>query len=237
MDGRRHRFAREDTIEEEWRIVEPILDHSDRPAPYYKGTWGPSGSDALTPTQPRRPPRNRHLYPTRRRRIRPRSYDIPPSTRLPVHVHPGTSLILAPTPRRGSQSARPNYPCATTRHECCQQSVSSYETSARGVTEPAKIYSPETSHVLRVTSAETSRTLRLLGRRNRRQRLSVDARAVPQTEPQSEGRRLDRCLRSLILRFGGILLRTDLAYGPSVPNRPVNLSELASASSRPLIFG
>ena len=33
MDGRRHRFAREDTIEEEWRIVEPILDHSDRPAP------------------------------------------------------------------------------------------------------------------------------------------------------------------------------------------------------------
>ncbi len=48
MDGRRHRFAREDTIEEEWRIVEPILDHSDRPAPYYKGTWGPSGADVLT---------------------------------------------------------------------------------------------------------------------------------------------------------------------------------------------
>jgi glucose-6-phosphate 1-dehydrogenase len=48
MDGRRHRFAREDTIEEEWRIVEPILDHSDRPSPYYKGTWGPSGADVLT---------------------------------------------------------------------------------------------------------------------------------------------------------------------------------------------
>ena len=48
MDGRRHRFAREDTIEEEWRIVEPILDHADRPAPYYKGTWGPSGADVLT---------------------------------------------------------------------------------------------------------------------------------------------------------------------------------------------
>ena len=41
MDGRRHRFAREDTIEEEWRIVEPILDLPDRPVPYYKGTWGP----------------------------------------------------------------------------------------------------------------------------------------------------------------------------------------------------
>jgi glucose-6-phosphate 1-dehydrogenase len=48
MDGRRHRFAREDTIEEEWRIVEPILDHSDRPSTYYKGTWGPSGADVLT---------------------------------------------------------------------------------------------------------------------------------------------------------------------------------------------
>ena len=41
MDGRRHRFAREDTIGEEWRIVDPILDLPDRPVPYYKGTWGP----------------------------------------------------------------------------------------------------------------------------------------------------------------------------------------------------
>jgi glucose-6-phosphate 1-dehydrogenase len=41
LDGRRHRFAREDTINEEWRIVEPILDLTDRPKPYYKGTWGP----------------------------------------------------------------------------------------------------------------------------------------------------------------------------------------------------
>jgi glucose-6-phosphate 1-dehydrogenase len=41
MDGRRHRFAREDTINEEWRIVEPVLDLPDRPVPYYKGTWGP----------------------------------------------------------------------------------------------------------------------------------------------------------------------------------------------------
>jgi glucose-6-phosphate 1-dehydrogenase len=47
MDGRRHRFAREDTIEEEWRIVEPILDQPDRPSPYYKGTWGPAGDDSM----------------------------------------------------------------------------------------------------------------------------------------------------------------------------------------------
>jgi glucose-6-phosphate 1-dehydrogenase len=41
LDGRRHRFAREDTIDEEWRIVEPILDLPERPIPYYQGTWGP----------------------------------------------------------------------------------------------------------------------------------------------------------------------------------------------------
>jgi glucose-6-phosphate 1-dehydrogenase len=48
LDGRRHRFAREDTIEEEWRIVEPILDVSDRPTPYYQGTWGPAHAELPT---------------------------------------------------------------------------------------------------------------------------------------------------------------------------------------------
>jgi glucose-6-phosphate 1-dehydrogenase len=47
MDGRRHRFAREDTINEEWRIVEPILDLGERPIPYYRGTWGPTDADKL----------------------------------------------------------------------------------------------------------------------------------------------------------------------------------------------
>jgi len=42
LAGRRHRFAREDIIDEEWRIVEPILDLQDRPVPYYRGTWGPA---------------------------------------------------------------------------------------------------------------------------------------------------------------------------------------------------
>lgn len=41
MSGARHRFAREDTINEEWRIVDRILDPEDRPIPYYKQTWGP----------------------------------------------------------------------------------------------------------------------------------------------------------------------------------------------------
>jgi glucose-6-phosphate 1-dehydrogenase len=42
MDGRRHRFAREDTIEQEWRIVAPILDSTTEPLPYRKHTWGPA---------------------------------------------------------------------------------------------------------------------------------------------------------------------------------------------------
>jgi len=45
MLGRRHRFAREDTIDEEWRIVDPLLRRDSRPRPYYKGTWGPDGAD------------------------------------------------------------------------------------------------------------------------------------------------------------------------------------------------
>ncbi len=49
MDGRRHRFAREDTIEQEWRIVAPILDSPDRPAPYRKGSWGPDEATAEGP--------------------------------------------------------------------------------------------------------------------------------------------------------------------------------------------
>ena len=47
MCGRRHRFAREDTIDQEWRIVSPVLDVAERPVPYYKGTWGPTQADVL----------------------------------------------------------------------------------------------------------------------------------------------------------------------------------------------
>lgn len=47
MDGQRFRFAREDTIDEEWRIVGPLLDLPDRPDPYYRGTWGPKRVETL----------------------------------------------------------------------------------------------------------------------------------------------------------------------------------------------
>ncbi len=40
-------FAREDTVEEEWRIVAPILTHAAAPIEYQPGTWGPAEADAL----------------------------------------------------------------------------------------------------------------------------------------------------------------------------------------------
>lgn len=47
MRGQRHRFAREDTIDEEWRIVDPLLQREERPLPYFTGTWGPDGVDGI----------------------------------------------------------------------------------------------------------------------------------------------------------------------------------------------
>ncbi|WP_127503041.1 glucose-6-phosphate dehydrogenase [Actinoplanes solisilvae] len=49
MDGRHLRFAREETIEHEWRVVEPILDLPGELPSYEEGTWGPSEAARLTP--------------------------------------------------------------------------------------------------------------------------------------------------------------------------------------------
>jgi glucose-6-phosphate 1-dehydrogenase len=40
-------FARQDTVEAAWRIVDPILDDAVPVVPYGKGSWGPSDADAL----------------------------------------------------------------------------------------------------------------------------------------------------------------------------------------------
>lgn len=42
-------FAREDTVEAAWRIVDPVLDLEDPPLTYRRGTWGPKAADALIP--------------------------------------------------------------------------------------------------------------------------------------------------------------------------------------------
>jgi glucose-6-phosphate 1-dehydrogenase len=42
-------FAREDTVEAAWRIVDPILDLPEAPVSYRRGTWGPKAAMALLP--------------------------------------------------------------------------------------------------------------------------------------------------------------------------------------------
>ncbi|GII28086.1 glucose-6-phosphate dehydrogenase [Planotetraspora mira] len=49
LSGDPRLFAREDTVEEAWRIVDPILDAKAPPEPYERGSWGPAAADRLAP--------------------------------------------------------------------------------------------------------------------------------------------------------------------------------------------
>ena len=49
MHGNQMHFARQDYVEEAWRIVDPVLDNATPVHPYQPGTWGPSEADALAP--------------------------------------------------------------------------------------------------------------------------------------------------------------------------------------------
>jgi glucose-6-phosphate 1-dehydrogenase len=47
MDGDHRRFGRADSVEEQWRIVAPVLESPPQSQLYRRGTWGPSAADAL----------------------------------------------------------------------------------------------------------------------------------------------------------------------------------------------
>jgi glucose-6-phosphate 1-dehydrogenase len=49
MRGETFRFAREDWVEEAWRIVDPVVADGAAPIAYEPGTWGPRESAALVP--------------------------------------------------------------------------------------------------------------------------------------------------------------------------------------------
>ncbi len=49
MKGDRTQFAREDYVEEAWRIVEPVLGDVVPAHPYEPGTWGPAEADQIAP--------------------------------------------------------------------------------------------------------------------------------------------------------------------------------------------
>ena len=46
--GRHQLFTRQDTVEETWRIVQPLLDEPGPVHPYEPGTWGPKEAEKLT---------------------------------------------------------------------------------------------------------------------------------------------------------------------------------------------
>jgi glucose-6-phosphate 1-dehydrogenase len=50
IHGDQIRFAREDYVEEAWRIVQPVLNNAVSLRFYEPGTWGPAEADALTST-------------------------------------------------------------------------------------------------------------------------------------------------------------------------------------------
>jgi len=51
MLGDRTLFAREDYVEEAWRIVDPVLKAGTPAHPYAPGTWGPKEAEAVTPPE------------------------------------------------------------------------------------------------------------------------------------------------------------------------------------------
>ena len=49
MEGDQTLFAREDYVEEAWRIVDPVLQANTPIYEYEPGTWGPAEAKAITP--------------------------------------------------------------------------------------------------------------------------------------------------------------------------------------------
>jgi glucose-6-phosphate 1-dehydrogenase len=47
LAGDARRFAREDSVEEAWRVVEPVLECPDPVVPYDPGSWGPPEADRI----------------------------------------------------------------------------------------------------------------------------------------------------------------------------------------------
>ena len=47
LEGNSQRFARSDGIDQQWRIVEPVIDQPSKVEPYSKGSWGPASAAAI----------------------------------------------------------------------------------------------------------------------------------------------------------------------------------------------
>jgi glucose-6-phosphate 1-dehydrogenase len=49
LNGNRVLFARQDTVEAAWRVVDPILDDAVPLVTYPRGSWGPKEAELLLP--------------------------------------------------------------------------------------------------------------------------------------------------------------------------------------------
>jgi glucose-6-phosphate 1-dehydrogenase len=49
LDGQRWLFARQESVEAAWRVVDPVLDDATPVTPYARGSWGPPAADRLLP--------------------------------------------------------------------------------------------------------------------------------------------------------------------------------------------
>ena len=47
MLGQSTRFTRQDSVEEEWRVMQPLIDAPPTVHSYVPGSWGPDAADAL----------------------------------------------------------------------------------------------------------------------------------------------------------------------------------------------
>jgi glucose-6-phosphate 1-dehydrogenase len=47
IEGDATAFTRQDSVEESWRVVQPLLDDPPKVIPYAQGTWGPTEADKL----------------------------------------------------------------------------------------------------------------------------------------------------------------------------------------------
>jgi glucose-6-phosphate 1-dehydrogenase len=47
MNGDSSRFTRQDSVEEAWRVMQPLLDHPPPPHIYTQGSWGPEAANDL----------------------------------------------------------------------------------------------------------------------------------------------------------------------------------------------
>ncbi len=61
LAGDLQRFARQDGVEEAWRIVAPVLDLDERPTTYPRGSWGPEAANDLVGEHRWHLPGPRHL--------------------------------------------------------------------------------------------------------------------------------------------------------------------------------